>query len=297
MGDKAMLNAASEIYEEYSVSFNGGTIVFFFNSGLCLNRTPTQTAEMHTHYHPELFTVFRGEMRITTESGTDIVTAGETVIIPAGLSHRPEYSEDIFRVNMAFVDPNENAVVSPLSKMLSERANSEAIIRYTSPHILQSIDRILNYVHGDFDYKSDLIKGCLEELTALLCQNGASESVSLNGLSDSRNYRRYIISATFDRAFATQSLPIVAPTLESLSKRLHLSERQTERTIRSIYGRTFCEQVLYLKMEKARELLDKTDMTVNKISAAIGYSSTRSFFSAFKMAYGVTPSQYRKNGQ
>jgi AraC-like DNA-binding protein len=48
-------------------------------------------------------------------------------------------------------------------------------------------------------------------------------------------------------------------------------------------------------MEKARELLEKTDMTVNKISVAVGYSSTRSFFAAFKSTYGMTPSQYRKN--
>lgn len=289
-----MLNEASEIYEEYSVDLDECTIVFFFNSGLCLNRAPTKTAEMHTHYHHELFTVLRGEMKIATEQGNDVVSPGETVLIPAGLSHRPEYSEDIFRVNMGFVNSDESPIPSPLDKILSERAEPDSIIHYTSPHILQAIDRMLNYIHGDFDFKSNLIKGCLEELAALLCQNGANIG-GFKGLSDSRNYRRYIISATFDRAFATCNFPIVAPTLENLSKRLHLSTRQTERAIKSIYGRTFCEQVLYLKMEKARELLEKTDMTVNKISSAIGYSSTRSFFSAFKTAYGMTPSQYRKS--
>ena len=290
-----MLNAASEIYEEYSVALDGVNIVFFFNSGMCLNRTPTKTAEMHTHYHHELFAVFRGEMKITTEQDSDIITAGETVLIPAGLVHRPEYSEDIFRVNIGFVNSDDNTASSPLDKILSDDPN--CIIHYTSPHILQSIDRILNYFHGDFDFKRSLIKGCLEELAALLCQSGANANGSLKELSDSRNYRRYTISATFDRAFTTCTFPIVAPTLENLSKRLHLSERQTERIIKSIYGRTFCEQVLYLKMEKARELLEKTDMTVSEISAAIGYSSTRSFFSAFKTAFGVTPSQYRNSVQ
>lgn len=291
-----MLNAASEIYEEYSVNLDGSNIVFFFNSGLCLNRAPTKTTEMHTHYHHELFTVLRGEMKLATEKGNETISLGETVLIPAGLAHRPEYSEDIFRVNMGFINSDENTILSPLDKLLSENADSSSIIRYTSPHILQAIDRMLNYVHGDFDFKSNLIKGCLEELAALLCQNGANIGDGFKGLSDSKNYRRYIISATFDRAFATGTFPIVAPNLENLSKRLHLSTRQTERAIKSIYGRTFCQQVLYLKMEKARELLEKTDMTVNKISAAIGYSSTRSFFSAFKTAYGMTPSQYKKKG-
>lgn len=288
-----MINTASEIYEEYSVDFDGSTIVFFFNSGLCLNHAPTKVAETHTHYHHELFTVLRGEMMLSTEHGVTTVSSGETVIIPAGLAHRPEYSEDIFRVNIAFVNSDESKA-SPLDKMLEDKPNS--VILFKNTGVLQTIDRILSYVHGDFEFKSTLIKGCLGELAALLCQNGTGMvENSIKGLSDSRNYRRYIISATFDRAFATCTFPIVAPTLEKLSKRLHLSARQTERAVKTIYGRTFHEQVLYLKMEKARELLEKTDMTVNKISVAVGYSSTRSFFSAFKSTYGMTPSQYRKN--
>lgn len=288
-----MLDNASEVYEEYSVNLDGANIIFFFNSGLCLNHAPTKAPEMHKHYHHELFTVVRGEMKITTEQGTNVISSGETVLIPAGLAHKPEYSDDIFRVNMAFISSDENTASSPLDKMLSKSADSVFVVRYTNPHILQAIDRILNYIHGDFDFKNSLIKGCLEELAALLCQNGASSG--FKGLSDSRNYRRYIISATFDRAFTTRTFPIVAPNLKKLSESLHLSVKQTERIIKSIYGRTFCEQVLYLKMETARELLEKTDMTVNKISAAVGYSSTRSFFAAFKETYGTTPSQYRKS--
>ena len=154
-----MLNTTSEIYEEYSVNLNGSNIIFFFNSGLCLNRAPDKTTEMHTHYHHELFAVFRGAMKITTEQGTDTVSSGETVLIPAGLAHRPEYSEDIFRVNIAFVNSDENTVFSPLDKIISEKADSGCMIHYTSPHILRAIDRILNYVHGDFDFKNSLIKG------------------------------------------------------------------------------------------------------------------------------------------
>ena len=290
------MNKTSEIYEEYSINFDGGDIVFFFNSGLCLNRIPVRVPEMHTHYHHELFTVFRGEMKITTEQGTDIITAGETVIIPAGVAHRPEYSNDIFRANLAFAKSDGEAVLSPLHKMVEGFSNSGHIVRYTSLCILRAVDRILNYVHGDFKFKTGLVKGCLEELAALLCQDGAyMNDRNLKKSSDSNNYRRYIISATFDKAFTTRTFPIVAPTLEELSRRLHLSKKQTERMVKSIFGRTFGEHVIYLKMKKAQELLYTTDMPVNKISVAIGYSSTRSFFLAFKRNFGMTPGQYRKS--
>jgi AraC-like DNA-binding protein len=41
-------------------------------------------------------------------------------------------------------------------------------------------------------------------------------------------------------------------------------------------------------------MLESTDMSINKISEAVGYSGTRSFFSAFKNKYGITPMNYRR---
>jgi len=288
-------NKVSEIYEEYSVHIDSTTVVFFFNSGLCLNHLPLRKPKVHTHYHNELFTVFRGKMYITTEQGTETISAGETVLIPAGLAHKTEYSDNIIRATMGFVNPEGDSLLSPFHRIISEMSDSGRIIRYTNAYISQSVDRILSYVHGDFKFRDVLIKGCIQEIAALLCQNGAStDHDSLQNTSDSRNYRRYIISETFERAFLVRGFPLVFPTLEDLGRQLHLSRRQTEREVKAMYGRTFSEQIFYLKMKKAQELLSDTDMSANSISSAVGYSSTRNFFLAFKKYFGMTPGEYRE---
>ena len=98
----------------------------------------------------------------------------------------------------------------------------------------------------------------------------------------------------FEDAFSPIRHSSAVPTLKSVSEKLHLSEKQTERMIKSFFGRSFGEQVSYMRMTRAKELLETTDMKVNAISSAVGYSVTRSFFGAFKKTYGMTPNEYRK---
>ncbi len=51
-------------------------------------------------------------------------------------------------------------------------------------------------------------------------------------------------------------------------------------------------------MEKAKELLDTTDLPLKDIVAAVGYSNVSSFIRRFKQLYGVTPRRYAgKSGQ
>ena len=47
-------------------------------------------------------------------------------------------------------------------------------------------------------------------------------------------------------------------------------------------------------MEKAKELLDKTEMSVEQISKEVGYPNPKYFFRMFKQATTFTPIEYRK---
>lgn len=49
------------------------------------------------------------------------------------------------------------------------------------------------------------------------------------------------------------------------------------------------------RYKKARELLETSDMNVNEIAAAVGYTNANYFYTAFKKHFGVSPNQYRLN--
>ncbi|QUI25375.1 AraC family transcriptional regulator [Vallitalea pronyensis] len=57
---------------------------------------------------------------------------------------------------------------------------------------------------------------------------------------------------------------------------------------------TILNYVTRIKMQRATELLETTDMNMNKIAWAVGYSNTNSFIRRFKQWHNITPGEYRK---
>ena len=53
------------------------------------------------------------------------------------------------------------------------------------------------------------------------------------------------------------------------------------------------EYLLSLRMERAKSLLEISDMTINGISNAIGYSDQLAFSRMFKKYTGISPTVYR----
>ncbi|WP_458785134.1 helix-turn-helix domain-containing protein [Vallitalea sediminicola] len=50
-----------------------------------------------------------------------------------------------------------------------------------------------------------------------------------------------------------------------------------------------------LKIEKAKDLLVSTKMTINQIAEEVGYNNVTSFIRRFKQLIGTTPGRYRKD--
>ena len=81
------------------------------------------------------------------------------------------------------------------------------------------------------------------------------------------------------------------PAMERL---FNLGRAQLCRLIRRYYGRTPQEEVVYLRLFRAYELLLTTDLSPETIAERIGYQSLSHFYRIFKEHYGVTPSEIRK---
>ena len=82
-------------------------------------------------------------------------------------------------------------------------------------------------------------------------------------------------------------------SLEELSRRLSLSPRQTERLLKTQYGKTFQEKKIEARMSAAAVML-ASPMSITAIAEQLGYSSMEHFSTAFKKYYGLSPSHYRK---
>ena len=86
-----------------------------------------------------------------------------------------------------------------------------------------------------------------------------------------------------------------ALTLRSLSRRLGYSEFYTTRKFREISGMQLRDYLRHRKLAFALKEVRDSDKSLLHIAFDYGFSSHEAFTRAFKAAYGITPSEYRKN--
>lgn len=85
-----------------------------------------------------------------------------------------------------------------------------------------------------------------------------------------------------------------ALTLDSLSKRLGYSEFHTTRKFKEVSGMQFREYLRLRRLAFALKEVRDSEKSILDIAFNYGFSSHEAFTRAFKSAYGVTPSEYRK---
>jgi ABC-type sugar transport system substrate-binding protein/DNA-binding response OmpR family regulator/nitrogen-specific signal transduction histidine kinase len=82
-------------------------------------------------------------------------------------------------------------------------------------------------------------------------------------------------------------------TVEELAKDLYISRVQLYRKVKAIFGISVSEHVNNIRLEKSKELLNKSNQNISEIAYAVGFSSPNYYSTAFKNKYGITPKEYR----
>lgn len=94
-----------------------------------------------------------------------------------------------------------------------------------------------------------------------------------------------------DRSYHT---PI---TIVELSHAVALSPFHLIRAFRRLYKQTPHQYLIDKRIEKAKDLLRNSDLSITEICLAVGYESLGSFSSLFQKVTGISPSMYRSRSQ
>lgn len=82
-------------------------------------------------------------------------------------------------------------------------------------------------------------------------------------------------------------------SVESIADHIELSAKYSRQLFLDHYGMSLSNYILNMRIEKVKELLQQTDMSVAEIAQQAGFQTKSHFFTAFKKATGMTPAQYR----
>lgn len=105
--------------------------------------------------------------------------------------------------------------------------------------------------------------------------------------------------AHYDQFVSIRELFTASPekqwTVDDIADEIGLSRSRTQHLYREYFGTAIISDIIASRINKARQLLNTTDMFVMDIAERSGFNSVSYFTGKFRQIVGMTPEQYRNS--
>jgi len=163
----------------------------------------------------------------------------------------------------------EKAIILSLFDML-EKELSSRIDDFSQDVIISQLELLLNYANRfykrQFITRKVVNHDLLEKMDALLSEQFDNQDASTNGL----------------------------PTVQQLAEKLNLSPSYLSDMLRSLTGQNAQQHIHSRLIEKAKEKLSTTTLSVSEVAYELGFEYPQSFSKLFKAKTNLSPLEFRK---
>lgn len=218
---------------------------------------------------------------------------------------------------IAFQGVSGHEAVEPMS----DEGALDELIRWIEAgeerEALEALDRLAAYIRTQYGYPTAAV--CFLEAAAARIEQlrpadealpaGAYERFDTLHLEDIlkelaarivplvQGFHRLIVSKDFimcHRMIDYMKQHLGAPIgIPEIAESLEISSSLASQVFKQETGETIYNYLTRLRMERAAELLVKTDMRISEIAAEVGYQHENSFIRSFRKYKSITPGKYR----
>jgi len=150
-------------------------------------------------------------------------------------------------------------------------------------------DRLLRDIEKNAElHFPGLFTGWLMDICAVIAPEGCQESVDGHTAQKAGLVRQ--IELYLESFFPEPFVP------EEFARSLNYSYRHLSRVYKETTGHTITEQLTWIRVQRAKELLADPAVSIKTVSQMAGFSSYAAFFKAFEGVEGCTPSRFRNQG-
>jgi len=180
-----------------------------------------------------------------------------------------DYGYFSYAVNEALhLSEKEEAMITSTMQNIAQEYYS-VIDSYTQDVIISHIELLLNYCNRfynrQFITRKNAGSDLLIKLEALLSEYFTNEEVQKRGL----------------------------PTVQYISQKLNISSNYLSDMLRSLTGQNTQQHIHNKLIEKAKELITTTSLSVSEIAYQLGFEYPQSFSKLFKSKTAVSPLEFR----
>ena len=256
-----------------------------------IQRLPLINEMPHKHFYIEFHYVYKGEEKIIFPKLSREITLneGELALIPESTYHKTETSpaKDMERFCFNFsVDADENST-NELVKIYQSVTDYKVISNKSVSLLMERCRTIISENPTPLEHTSEgiiLLDAVLEVFKTLYNTKKPPLKRQLN-----KQYQKWLIEEYISNFYS------FSDGIAGLASKLYLSERQTRRIVKQLFGEEYKALIIMRRIETAQILLTTSKLSLEEIGEKIGYKSYSGFHMAFTKALGITPGDYRKN--
>lgn len=278
------------------------TNLFFSNQHpIHLDLNDTELVSYYSDYI-ELRYLLSGHLEVEIEGETALFQEHEICFINSMAYHRESIQNSECLLLNISIDRDVfteaflgNVSLTPLQKFLRKNimkyGDLQHYLKFTpnSQSHISTIEDYLFHIISEIHHKApgymEISKGYIIRLMDDL-SSGYQYSFSRQ---ESALYAEKLFETVSE--FMKGSLSSV--TLSSLADHFHFHPNYFNNLIKKQTGMSYSNYLIYLRMERAKLLLESSSLAIEEIMWLIGYNNKGFFYEKFKESTGLTPSRYR----
>lgn len=261
--------------------------------GTCL---PGATRRPHCHEFLEIVFISSGKGTHFVNEESYSVKRGSVIFINCDTPHSFSSTEAMTYFNF-YINP------SVISKELSEIQSFGELLSFFFPEIQAQNTSIPTPLELDSAFLPEM-QSCADGIYSEIRDKRQRYELSVDGymrivytgilraILPTASKRREIVSSDIlDYVEKNYTRRI---TLTDIAARFFYNPVYLGKLFKSTYGTSFKHYVLEKRLSLAASLLKSGGMTVEMVTAAVGFSDKKFFYRCFKEKFGCTPLQYSK---
>ena len=271
--------------------------------GIVLWKGPALKPEQkHTHDFVEISYIFSGSGKHIINGNTYSITSGDLLFINYNQTHSFELDENTIYCNILLLPEfvghelmnSENAAdilsLSLFSNSFDGISEISPIIHFDPPQS-QKIEALIDEMIDEFDSKQLCYKSSLKSLITIFLikvfrkmQNSDNDS----NFNPHSKFKQEITLFLENNCYENISI-------KDLAEKYFYNPSYFSRLFKESFGKPFTEFIQEQRIIKAKELLENSSMSINKICEYVGYNDKTQFYKIFKIySDNLLPSEYRK---
>lgn len=255
----------------------------------------------HKHNYIEFNYVYKGKLTEVIHNKKIELQEGEIIFLNKDITHEIEKSseDDIiinFIIRPEFFDfilnlsESDNIIFNFLLKSLYLNKNSKGEYLYFKVSNENNIQEILEKIIIEIYEPTMMSSTTIKLLVGLLIVELIKKPNNIEVYSED-NYDNLIIIEVLkyiDNNYSTA-------TLFEISEIVNQPHYKISKLVKRHTNMTFKELLQEKRLNKAKQLLNETDISIVEIISLVGYENLTYFYKIFKEKYGYTPKDFRKS--